>query len=188
MARWRRESLHEKLAREAGLSLERDTAEPTRPPWDKVGIHGLARPRRWDAVVTVSAPDVPGNELGFVALGDETLLVEGDAPVDMVEPLAEAVEQVLDGPYRAEAVRRTSELWAVAARSIDVARLPSGTPGDAITISVQAGERTTVVDGGQWLASFPMLEALAGERGLEDYVLEAQRLDGDVWEVQISPL
>ena len=26
------------------------------------------------------------------------------------------------------------------------------------------------------------------ERGLEDYVLEAERLDGDVWEVQISPL
>src|SRR5689334_15122962 len=110
MARWRRESLHARLARQGGLALERGTTEPSRPPWDKVGIHGLARPRRWDAVVTVAAPDVPGDELAFVALGDGTLLVDGDAAVDLVAPLAEAVQQVLDGAYRAEAVRRTSQL------------------------------------------------------------------------------
>jgi len=188
MARWRRDPLHAKLARQGKLALERGTTEPPRPPWDKAGIHGLARARRWDAVVTVSAHDMPGDDLAFVALGDGTLLVDGDAPVDDVTPLAEAVQQVLDGAYRAEAVRRTTELWAVAARSIDVVQLPPGTPGDAITISVRRDERTTIVDGAEWLASFPMLEALAGERGLYDYVLEAHRLQGDAWEVQISPL
>jgi len=47
----RKESLHEKLAREGGL-VETET---TAAPWDKAGIHGVARPRRWDAVVTAEA-------------------------------------------------------------------------------------------------------------------------------------
>jgi hypothetical protein len=185
---WRRETLHERLAREGDVILERTASEPQRPPWDKVGIHGVPRPRRWDTVVTVSAPDVPGNELTFVALADGTLVLDADTPVDSLKPLTGAVEESLAAPYRAEAVRRTAEIWAVAARSIAVAELPAGTPGETVTISVQGGERTTVVDGEEWLASFPALEVLARERGLDDYVLEAARLDGDLWEVRISPL
>jgi hypothetical protein len=188
MVWWRRETLHERLAREGGLIMEPDVSEPSRPPWDKAGIHGMSQPRRWDAVVTVSAPDLPGDELTFVALADGTLVVEGDSSAEALAPLADAVEESLTPPFRAEAVRRTQEVWAVAARSIEVAELPAGTPGEAITISVQGGERTTVVDGAQWLASFPALEALAQERGLEDYVLEASSLHDELWEIRLSPL
>jgi hypothetical protein len=185
---WRRERLHERLAREGDLILERNLSEPERPPWDKVGIHGVQRPRRWDAVVTLSAPEVPGDELAFVALADGTLVVEGDTTAESLSPLAQAVEESLTPPYRAEAVRRTAALWAVAARSIDVAELPAGTPGETVTVSVQGGARTTVVDGEEWLASLPALEALAQARGLDDYVLEASRLDDALWEVRVSPL
>jgi hypothetical protein len=184
---WRRESVHEKLAREGGLTLERDVGEGGRPPWDKAGIHGVPRPRRWDAVVSVEAPDVPGDEVGFVALPDGTLVAEDDAGAEALAELAAAVEQALDPPYRAEAVRRTEAVWAVAARTIEVASLP-GMPGQGVTISVRDQQRTTEVDGERWLASLPAVEALSEPRGLVDYVVEANRLDGDLWEVRVSPL
>src|SRR5206468_1167045 len=69
----RREPLHVQLAREGGLELE----EPrTRPAWDASGIHGLHRPREWDAVVTVAAPEVEGTRATFVALPDGAVVVE----------------------------------------------------------------------------------------------------------------
>ena len=76
---WRRERpLHERLAEEGGLTvpleLGRDVA-----PWHQAGVHGLARPRQWDAVVTAEA-DVPGDSVSFVALEDGTLLVEENVP------------------------------------------------------------------------------------------------------------
>jgi hypothetical protein len=186
---WRRESLHEKLAREGGLMHERDAEERARPPWDKVGIHGVPRPRRWDAVVTVEAPDVPGNGLEFVALPDGTLVADEEIADEALAPLAEAVERELEPPYRAEAVRRTEAVWAVAASSIDAARLPEATPGDELTMSVQGGGRTTLVDGREWLASLPALEELARARIPDgDYVVEASRIDGDLWAVRVSAL
>ena len=50
MGLFRRESLHERLAREGGV------AEPSGvpPAWDATGIHGVARPREWDLVTTVA--------------------------------------------------------------------------------------------------------------------------------------
>jgi hypothetical protein len=153
-----------------------------------VGIHGLAQPRRWDAVVTAEAPELAGDEAAFVALPDGSLLAEDETQADGLASLAGALGERLDPPYRAEAVRRTDAVWAVAARTIGVTTLPAGTPGEAITISSRGSERTTLVDGDSWLAGFPALEALAHERGLTDYVLEAHRLDGELWEIRISPL
>lgn len=170
--------------------MEGDTSEGNRPPWDKAGIHGVPRPRRWDAVATATAPDLPGNELAFVALAGGSLIIEGDGPDDAqaLAPLVDAVEENLEAPYRAEAVRRTDEVWAVAAQAIQVAELPAGTPGESLTMSVQGGEQTTFVDGEEWLASLPALEALAVDLEAADYVVEASRLDGDLWEVRVSPL
>jgi hypothetical protein len=189
---WRRERLHERLAREGDLLLERTASEPepSRPPWDKVGIHGVHRPRRWDAVVMAAAPGLPGDEVAFVALPDGTIVSDGEAPADAqtLSPLADALSESLAPPFRAEAVRRTNDLWAVGARSINVRELPAGTPGERVTVTVRESERTTLVDGETWLASFPALEAVAVERGLRDYVLEASRIEGDVWELRLSPL
>jgi hypothetical protein len=123
-----------------------------------------------------------------VVFSGKRLMVEGAATQSELDVLADAVADSVEPPYRAEAIRRHGTLWAVAARTIEVAELPSGTPGDAVTISVQGDEHTTLVDGAEWFASLPALEALAGERGLSDYVLEASRLDGDLWEVRVSAL
>ena len=117
MGLFRRESLHERLAREGGI------AEPSGvpPAWDATGIHGVARPREWDLVTTVAAPEIEGDAVDFVALPDGSLLVEEEQGEGSLEPLATAVEQKLQPPYRARGARQTDVLWAVSARRIETA-------------------------------------------------------------------
>jgi hypothetical protein len=61
---FRREPLHKKLAREARLDQEREPGpEPLDPGphWGATGIHGVPRPRRWDAVGPAVAPGLPAH-------------------------------------------------------------------------------------------------------------------------------
>jgi hypothetical protein len=167
--------LHVRLAREGGIPFGDDRP---RPPWDVSGIHGLHRPRRWDAVVTVAAPDVAGERAAFVVLPDGTIVIEDGA--DDPAPLAAAIEADLSPPYRAEAVKRDGGLWAVAATSIEVVELP-GVGGDEIELVSQGSERTLVVDGQR---SFGTIAAL--ER--HGHVVRARRIDGELWEVDTDPL
>ena len=177
---WRRQPLHEKLALEGGLG-EPPPHDPS-PRWGEVGIHGIHRQRVWDAVATVEAPDLEGDEAAFVALEDGTLLTETD-DLD-VEPLADALEASIQPPYRAEAVPRGDGLWAVAARRITVADVPEDVEGDSVTITVRQGNRTLEVDGAPAFGSIPTLERLVGD----DAVLNARRLDGTLWEVEQNQL
>ena len=64
------------------------------PSWDAAGIHGLQRGREWDAVATLSAPDLPGERVEFVALAPGELVVLGEGSAG---PLA------ADNAYRAAA-------------------------------------------------------------------------------------
>ena len=73
----------------------------------------------------------------FVALGDGTLVVDGDEPDDAVTPLADALERALAPPYRAEAVRRDGTLWAVAGRRIALVEEP-GLDGEEAELVVDA--------------------------------------------------
>ena len=173
---WRRKPLHERLAEEGGL-VERP-AEAPRGPWDQAGVHGVARPRRWDAVATVAVPEPTGEERSFVLLADGTLL--GD---DGDVPLAEALE--LDPPFRAEAVRRDGDLWAVAATRITVVRLDHDPGGDAVELTLaEDGTRTLDVDGETAFGSAPELEQLLDGPGL----VQAERLDDGLWEVRVAAL
>ena len=183
---WRREPLHERLAREGGLVGGPPPHDPG-PHWGATGIHGVPRPRRWDAVASAQARDLPGEEVAFTALADGTLLVEEDVPDGALAGLAEAIEQTIAAPYRAEAVRRDGEVWAVAARRIDVLELPRETPGDELVVTVRGGERELVVDGERSFGSVPELERLANGRP-DGCVLEAERLDDTLWQVKVSPL
>ena len=171
----RREPLHIRLARDGGIPLGEPDA---RPAWDASGIHGLHRVREWDAVVTVSAPDVEGTRAAFVALpGGELVLEEGP---ERLTAFAEALERDLAPPYRAEAVRREDSLWAVAGRRIEVVELP-GVAGSELELATHGGERTLLVDGER---SFGTVAAL--ER--PEHVVRARRIDGDLWEVEEAPL
>jgi hypothetical protein len=158
--------------------------EPARPGWMETGIHGVHRAREWDAVVTVDAEGVKGDRARFVALVDETLLIEEG---DEVDPLADALEGVVPPPYRAEAVRRGETQWAVGIRRIAVVELPEDPGGDELTLTVRDGERTLLVDGASIFGSIPALEELGASRG-ESYVVEAHRLEGALWEIRVTPL
>jgi hypothetical protein len=173
----RAEPLHVRLAREGGLSLgDEPSSRPA--PWDAAGIHGLQRPREWDAVVTAEAPGLEGERASFVALSRDVLLIE-EGPED-VEPLATAIEGRLAPPYRAEAVRRDGDLWAVAARAIEIVDLP-GVAGTEIELATHGTDRMLVVDGEPAFGSIPALER-------PEQVARARRLDGETWEVVVHKL
>jgi hypothetical protein len=184
MGLFRREPLHERLAREGGLRLE-PLPEVAPPGWMETGIHGVQRPREWDAVLTVEAEGVEGDRAQFVAVGDNTLVIEEGGDV-------EALAAALDGagakpPYRAEAVRRGPSQWAVGVRRIQVVELPDDPEGEEVTLTMREGERTVLVDGRSVFGSIPALEHVGAARG-ESYVVQARRLAGSLWEFRTLPL
>lgn len=150
------------------------------------GVHGVPRARRWDTVSSAQAPGLRGDEVHFVALGDGTLVLSEDEPDEALEPLADAVERSLAPPYRADAVRRRGPEWAVAARRISIVEL-RGLRGDQAELAVTREGRSLHVDGQATLGRSTQLERI-GEAEATEYVVRASRVDGDLWEVEASPL
>ena len=189
MSWFRREPLHERLAREGGLQTEERPPHDPTPRWGEVGIHGVARPREWDAVVNADAPQLGVGELEFVVLADGTLVVDDSLDLEpgALDPLASALEAQLRPPYRAQAVWRGGSRWGVAARRIEVAELPAGTPGDEIVLSVADGERSLMVDGEPSWHRIPALEAIGAARAAS-FVVRAERLADQAWEIEVSVL
>jgi hypothetical protein len=191
----RRKPLHERLADSGGItdglrdpvpSLAADT-----PGWDgeqrgEPGIHGVPRARRWDTVASAEAPALKGETVHFVALADGTLVVDEDEPDGALTSLAEAVEQTIRAPYRAEAVRKGPETWAVAASRIGVASIPD-LGGDQAELTSTREGRVLRIDGRTTMGSARELERLGEIEGTQ-YVVLAKRLDGDLWEVEATAL
>jgi hypothetical protein len=201
----RKETLNERLMREAGLphetgdlpaSTEAGRAEHedmwfgerSLPFFERLsGEVTSPRPRRWDAVVAAEVPELSAHELEFVTLPDGSIVIEADedeGDVDLTA-FADAVERQVTRPYRVKGVRRDDGVWALAARRIEVARFAAG--GEEIDLSMHDGVRTVVVDGTPSFGTIPELEAI-GRRAGASYVVRATRLDGDLWEVSADPL
>jgi hypothetical protein len=152
------------------------------PHWGEVGIHGIHRQREWDAVVTVQAPDLAGDELWFVALPDGRVVVDDGAP----DPAAMVLLLDRQAPYRAHAVRRDERVWAVAVRGIETIALARDPGGSFVELAWDGAERSVRIDGEPTLAGVPELERLGAEHAA--YVVTAARLVGDVWEIVVTPL
>jgi hypothetical protein len=185
---WRRdEPAHERLAREGGLAPERG-GRVARQRWfdDLVGVHGVSRPREWDAVATVKATGLGAERIAFVVLPDGTLILE-EGPDGDLEPLAAAVEATISPPYRAEAVARDDQHWGVAANRIDVLELPEVADGEELTLTVHGDERELVIDGVEQEQILPSLEAFAAAR-FPSFSVRAQRIDEAFWEVRVFAL
>jgi hypothetical protein len=190
----RRKPLHERLAEVGGVVMTAQAggflAEPpgwTGPaPLGEPAFHGIPRPRQWDAIASAQAPALQGDAVHFVALPDGMLVVDEEEPDDALGPLADAVEEAVRPPYRAEGVRRGEGVWAVAATRIAVAEA-RGLDGDEVELTCAAGHRTLLVDGRPSLQRARALERLGEAEGRE-YVVRARRLDGDLWEVDATPL
>ncbi len=185
---WRRdeEPLHERLAREGGLPFGDIPPHDTRPRWGNAGIHGIPRPREWDAIVRAEGVDLDASEVSFVALADGTLVVDGDEEGDLAR-LAEAVEAELKPPYRAQAVRTDEGGWTVAAEAIELVELDREIEGEELELTMSRGERMLLIDGAPAFGITRELERLGAERG-DDFVVRASRVDGDLWDVRVLPL
>jgi hypothetical protein len=187
---------HQSLAEAGGLIASQQAVEPvglpTQPPgWDgrprgEPGIHGVSRSRQWDAVVTVDAPELPGDDAQFVVLPDGTLVDESEGPERELAVLADAAEGSVSRPYRAEAVRREATIWVVAARRIDLVEA-RGVSGEEAELVVTAADRSLTIDDQRILASVPAFEA-AGRRVGGEFVVRASRVYGDLWEIEANPL
>jgi hypothetical protein len=193
----RRAPLHRQLAEAggllAGLGLEsRPPAQAAEPPsWEgeargEAGIHGVPRARRWDAVAAAEAPGLRGDRVHIVSLADGTLVVDEDEADGALAPLADAVDRLLPAPYRAEAVRRGGDSWAIGASRIELAEVP-GLAGEDVELSVTSEGRTLKVDGQTTLGRSIALERIGEPQGRE-YVVRARRVDGDLWEVEATAL
>ena len=125
-------------------------------PFGEVALHGVARPREWDTIVTVAA-ELPGDEVHFASLPDGTLVVEEDVPDGALNPLADAIEASISGalPRRGRPPRR---LRLGGRREADPGALVPGQEGDELEL----------VEDGQ--------------------IVIGRRLDGDLFEVEVSPL
>ena len=78
------------------------------------------------------------------------------------------------------------DLWGVAARAIDVVELHFE-DGDEIELVENEGSTELRVDGEPRNEPIPELER-AGETLGSDFVVQADRLDGDLWEIRVSAL
>jgi hypothetical protein len=196
--RRRSETLNERLLREAGLDPAQALGDAPPPPVPlELPKSALARagvpdgsgvaPREWDAAVTVTAPGLAGDRIEFttipngdVIVGDET----GDADLS---PLADAVERRVGPPYRAVAQRQDADVWAVAARRIEVAQIPFP-EGDRLELSRNGAEEELRVDGDPSDEPVPRGLERVGDAAGESFYVEAERIDGDLWEVRATAL
>jgi hypothetical protein len=156
--------------------------------WLEAGITGLARPRRWDALVTYESPGADGDEAELIVLDDERILI--DSSPDGFDParLGRAFEGSIAPPFRAVA-RYRSGIWVAGAVAIEVEELVPDPGGDELELTWNGSELSLTVDD---LPADPAraaaFERLAAERLDGAYAARARRLSGDSWEVSILAL
>ena len=202
--RRKEETVNDQMLREAGIdepepaTEDTDLPQPLDPyagsyPADATGgivpaslDRAMARPAVWDVLTTVTAPGIDGDKVEFATLPTGDLIVDTETGDADLSPLADAVEKQLKPPYRVLARRENDDLWSVAARTIDVVQLTFD-GGDEIELVENEGVTELRVDGKPWKQEIPELEQ-AGETLGADFVVQADRLDGDLWEIRASAL
>ena len=149
------------------------------------GVMGVGPGKTYDAVVAAHAPDLTGDTVTFFALDDGTLVVNEDVPAGSLTPVADALEQMVPPPYRAAGGRTDGDTWTAVAESVDIVEL-RGVEGDELDLSVVDGERTLTVDGEPATGGIPGLDGLVQEH--DSVALHAERVDGDLFAVDVYPL
>jgi hypothetical protein len=196
--RRRQETLNEQLLREAGLDPAQvlgDTPPqpaPFEPPQSIVSAVGLPHdlrlgPKEWDATATVTAPGLAGNRIEFTTIPNGDVIVTEESGDADLSPLADAVEQHVSPPYRALATRQDGDLWAVGAKRIEVAQIPFP-EADKLELSKNGEDSELRVDGDSSDEPVPPALERLGERAGPDFLVEAERIDGDLWEVRATAL
>ena len=203
--RRKQETLNERLLREAGLdsgqAFGNPTAltepqpppEPEPPPLDRAfasdGLpHRLALgPKEWDAAVAVQAPALAGDRIEFTTIPNGDVIVSEESGDADLSPLADALEEHVSPPYRATAVRQEGSLWGVGAKRIQVAQIPFP-QGDKLQLSRNGNDRELRVDSEPSHEPAPPELERVGAAAADNFYVEANRIDGDLWEVKAAAL
>ena len=197
-------TLNEKLLREAGLDPAQtlgDTAqapeqqpEPSQPPPLDRAFGSAALPDRWDpgprdwdATAAVQVPALSGDRIEFTTIPNGDVIVSQESGDADLSPLADAVEQHVSPPYRVTAVRQEGTLWGVGAKRIRVEQIPFP-QGERLQLSWNGDDREFRIDSEPSHAPVPPELERIGEPLGDSFYIEAQRIDGDLWEVKVSPL
>jgi hypothetical protein len=200
------ETLNEQMLREAGIAEDGDTppepppAAETDPPepfdpytgtypadrWFGTLTRAMARPGVWDLVTTVHVAGIAGDTVEFATVPAGDVIVDTESGDADLSPFADEVEKQLEPPYRVLARREDDDLWSLAARTIDVVELKLE-QGDEIEFVENEGRTELRIDGEASQQVIPELER-AGEALGSDFVVQADRLDGDLWEIRVSAL
>jgi len=173
------------MGAQAGGFLAQPPGLDGQPGLGIAGISGVPRGRTWDAVASAHAPDLTGESVTFTALDDGTLVVDQDMPDDSLAPVADAIEQMLPPPYRAAAAKNEGDVWTAVAEAVRIVEL-QGVEADEIDLTVVDGERTLTVGGEVTSRSLSGLDTLAEEHA--SVALHAERVDGDLYAVDVFPL
>ncbi len=196
----KRETYNEQMLREAGLDrvVFRDpTPAPTDPPPLDAGgripvSYGLrlevdSGPMDWDTVTTAKVPGLAGDRVEFITLPNGDVIVEKEHGDGDLSPLADAVEEHVSPPYKAAGSRQEGDLWAVGAKRIVVAEF-AFPDANALELSESDGVEELRADGEPSDTAAPGELQRLGRQAGTDFCVEAQRIDGDSWEVKVSPL
>ena len=196
----KRETYNAQMLREAGLDrVVFNTPQPgsksepvadRSPSFGDVGVEHLGTrrgPPGWDTTTTADVPGVQGDSVEFVVLPSGDLIITGEEGDGDLTPLADAIEARLSPPYKATGSRQDGDLWGVGARRIEVAQF-AFPDADTLELSQSDGETELRVDGEPRDVAVPVeLQRLGGRTG-GDFCVQAIRIDGDSWEVTVSPL
>jgi hypothetical protein len=205
--RRKQETLNEHLLREAGLDPAQSLGEPvasTEPrrepeppskppqplPFSTDGRRHdrwILGPKEWDAALTVRAPALSGDRIEFTTIPNGDVIVSEESGDADLAPLADALEKHVSPPYRAVGTRQDGDLWGVGAKRIEVAQIPLP-EGDELELSHSWDDSELRVDGEPSHAPVPPELEQLGEQVGRDYCVAARRIDGDFWEVKVSPL
>jgi hypothetical protein len=195
--RRKQETLNEQLLRKAGLEPAQMLGDPApsvplerpNPVLARAGVpdgSGVA-PKEWDAAVTVNAVGLEGDRIEFTTIPNGDVIVGEETGNADVSPLADGVERYVSPPYRAVAQRHDGETWAVAAKRIEVAKIPFP-EGDKLELSRNGDGAELRVDGEPSDEAVPPeLEQIGAAAG-ESFYVQAERIDGDLWEVRATAL
>jgi len=194
-----RETLNEQLLREAGLDPAQSVGDapppppqPVEPPKSTLARAGVADgsgvgPKEWDAATTITAPALVGDRVEFTTLPNGNVIVSEENGEADLTPLADAVERTVSPPYRAVGHRQDGDLWGIGAKRIEVAQI-AFPDGDKLEFSQHVDRGELLVDGEPSDALVPAELERLGERFGDSFYVEAERIDGDCWEVKATAL
>jgi len=198
--RRKQETLNEQLLREAGLDSGQmlgaapppPPPQPVEPPKSALAKAGVVDgsgvgPKEWDVAITVTAPALTGDRVEFTTIPNGDVIVgEENGDADLTT-LADAVEQQVSPPYRALGHRQEGNLWGVGAKRIQVAQIPFP-DGDKLEFSQHLDHGELRVDGEASDSLVPPELERLGETLGDSFYVEAERIDGELWEVRAAAL